>query len=85
MILPAFTAGASLDEPKTNRTLGPRPDQTRGRAIIPQQDCPLRLRTTKAKCFGVSLWCRDYCGPWEDGGRAIGMWYPCGICFGFSW
>jgi hypothetical protein len=42
-------------------------------------------RTTKTKCIGVVLLCRDYCGVAENGGRPISGWYPCGACFGFRW
>jgi hypothetical protein len=56
-----------------------------GQFDVTDSSCGCRFPlTTKTTCVGVTLWCREYCGPWEGGGRPVGDWYLCGGCVGFD-
>ena len=39
---------------------------------------------TDTACVGISMWCNDRCR-YPDGREGSSGWYPCGLCFGFSW
>jgi hypothetical protein len=63
IFLQAITiAGAQHHTKNLNYSERADKQETSPWVLIQAQGCPFQ-HTTHAKCFAVSLWCRDYCGP----------------------